>query len=143
MTILDITNKLFEFFQTNDMFSIENDFKSIVPIYDNLAEEQTLVRLGLEKLVEAKLLSKSIVFKDVDGKIVKNVWFLEKPLNQFEQNITISGPTATAISSIINEVSKEQASNSLNITEKDIQGLIYVINGLLKANQEQKEGDKY
>lgn len=142
MTTLEVTNKLFEFFQENDSFSITDNFKNIIPIHENIEQERELVRLGLKKLTEAKILSERMIIKeklkDSSSLQFKEIWFLEKPLNQFDQNITISGPTANAISNIMNEVSKEQISSSMNLTEKDIQGLIFIINGLLKANQEQQ-----
>lgn len=137
MTILEISNRLFEYFQENDSFSIEDNFKQIILISENSAQEKALIKLALQKYVDAKMLS---VPWACDNKVT---WFLEKPLDQFEQNITISGPTINAISNIINEATKQETSNCLNITEKDIQSLLLIINGLVKNNQEQQEGDKF
>ena len=135
MTILEASNKLFDFFKTHDTFSFPENFKDIVLITENKPKEFGVIYLALKKLEEVKL----IKYHPVD---LNEFWYLEKPLDSYEQSITVSPNTASTISKIVNKVyennDEKYESDSLNINEKDINILLSLINSLNNIVQENK-----
>jgi hypothetical protein len=128
MTIIETTQKLLEYFSLNTYFCIKDDFKKIFLITEDELKDTALLKLALKELVSLEIV-KSL---EEGG---KEYYILIRPLQAYEQKITINGSTATSIANIINAVreesnDKENFCDATNITENNIKYLLYVIFGL-------------
>ena len=131
MTILEISNKLIDFFRTNDKFELDKDWKKIIPISENEKLDLKLVRHALDKLETIH----NLVSRFVIGDYPKNdtIYVLQKPLSHYNQQIELTPETVFAIADILQLTS--QHVNIMNINERDIQNLCTIIyNALNKEN---------
>ena len=124
MTVLESSIKLLEFFNKNDVFSVEENFKEIFLISISPQKDKATLLAGLKELENQKLLSYSVVGK-------KEFWVLLKPLSHYFQNISIGTSTAIAAADFINSYcnsvkNTQDLSNPLQITEKDIQNILII-----------------
>jgi len=130
MTILDATHKLFDYFATKDSFCLDKDFKNLIPISEDKDLEVSIVLLALKDMEKNELL-KSTKVKD------KECYILSRPLDSFEQSLSISYPTAMAIAQGLNEFCEAigdytDVCDVGNVTEKDVRNLV-VLNQHHKA----------
>lgn len=122
--IIDAQTELLSFFEKNDSFIPDKDFDKIIPISENR-------ELDLSVFISAlNLLEKSqIVIRSEDNRF----WTLLKPIQQYNQNITLSYQTVSSIAAIVNDFCHKNditdaLVNPMNIQEKDIQSLIILLN---------------
>jgi len=133
MTIQESSFLLFEWFKENDYFDLNSDYSSLLT-GKNLHKDAKKLRCsflgGLLKLQEMGLI-KSIVGSTGDTE----VWVLQKPFELLSQDLELSGDTCQMIFKFLSECADsmgvECKTNPLDITEQDIQSLLWVLN-LLK-----------
>ena len=135
MNGLESTNLLFKWFSENSCFLLERDFKEIVPISENEDEDRAVIIFGLNDLQEKNLISKS----EYNG---KEYWVLNKPFEAYPQDVTINAPVALGVQAIINSFcdvleNQEDKCDASNVTEKDIQNIIYICNTLVQSKGEE------
>ena len=136
MTVQDISNKLFEWFEGNDAFEIGRDIKKIVPIYESEEETVVTIKIALEKLEEMNLLASKEYGE-------KKYYILEKHLDAFQQNVDVGPWTAKFLSGEINDFCAMVQDNTdlcetASIQEKDIRNVVHII-GFYKQKLVEKE----
>ena len=135
MTILDASNKLLEWFVKNDTFCLtsipngKDDFNKIVLITERPDVDRAAFLAALDEIEKIGVIKK----KSVD---YNNYWILVKPLDSYEQTVTISGTTASIVAQIINQfcdVFKDDVDrcDAGRICEKDVKNLTNIINYLV------------
>lgn len=134
MTVLDAANKLLDFFQKNDTFNMEDNYKDLILISENPDKDKMAINLALEDLEKNEILKCFI-----SGKI--KTYILKKPLNNYDQNILIGGITANMVAKIINDFcdkikDKRDYCDAKSIVEKDIRNLIFLASMATTEKQE-------
>jgi len=94
-TIQDITNKLFQYFINNNVFSLEENHSEIF----NVSIEPELERAALLKSLEEFEGQQLVSQLEIQGQLV---FLLNKPLQQYPQTIQISGQTACRVANTVN-----------------------------------------
>ena len=128
MTVLDATNKLFDWFSDNDSFCLIEDWTSLIIISEHKERDETAVKLALSNLEETGLI-KSLDTKNKE----KKYWILCKPFDQWEQSVSLTGPTSRGVSEVLNlfcDMIEDQSDrcDSSAISEKDIRNILIVSN---------------
>ena len=93
MTVFESSMSLWRWFSDHDYFSMEKDFKKIIPISDSEKKDTCSIRLALKSLEETGMISKS---EDSE------IWVLKRKLDESDQEVCITHSTALEISMIIN-----------------------------------------
>lgn len=136
MTVLDATNKLFEFFKKNDAYSHKDDFLKLVIISENPEKDEAAVELALQEFVKLDIAS----FHEIKN---KKYYVLKKSWDSYEQTVKITSLVAKLISDLINNYSQLVSSNITsdpkNITEEDIKNLYIICSSLISSALERKE----
>lgn len=137
MTIIQASNLLFEYFKKNDAYSPKKDFLKLILVTENPEKDEAAVNLALEEY------EKSEIVKKIDVKNDK-IWVLNKALDTYNQNISISPALATAISDLITKYcnltdNKSITSDPKSLSEEDIKNLYYICHYLINKASEQKE----
>ena len=128
MTILEASQKLLSFFEKNDHFELDKNFKEIISITDSQRADRAAVLCALEELEKMELV-KSREMKD--GKETKKYYILTRGLETYEQNITVTYQTAYMLSHVVNSFcekieDKQDWVDIKNIEEKDIKNATIV-----------------
>ena len=128
MNILEASQKLLSFFEENDHFDIDKNFKEIITIIGSQKADRAAILCALEELEKMELV-KSREMKD--GKETKNYYILTRGLETYEQNITVSYQTSYMIASVVNSFcekieDKQDWVDIKNIEEKDIRNTAIV-----------------
>jgi hypothetical protein len=133
MTIQESSFLLFEWFKENDYFDIDSsDYSSLIKgknLHKNPKNIRASLLGGLNKLEEMDFI-KPIVATSGDTE----VWVLNKPFELYAQNIELSGDTCQSIFKFLSECADSMGvqcqTNPLDVTEQDIQSLLWVLNVL-------------
>ena len=140
MTILEAVNKLLNFYNQKDIFTFEEDFQNTIFISENPDLDKIVFSLALQDLEKTDMIK--------SHKSGKKVYYvLKKPLINYDQNIILSGTTATLISKIINDFcdkikDKRDYCDPRSINEKDIRNLAFLASiAEIKNNQKQENID--
>ena len=96
MTVLDASNKLFEWFAENDSFCIELDYSKIFP--SSQGEEERGVACVINSLESFEKLD--VVSSALVG--TRQVWTLNRGLGAFNQNIELTPEDCLSIGHVIN-----------------------------------------
>lgn len=125
MTVLDISIKLLEWFQTNDLFNTEKDFKKIILISENESQDKALLKAGLIHLEKKEI----ITYVKTEE---EDLYFLNKNLDSLEQDIKIDQETAVKVSKVINRFCDDisdhkDISDPTSIRPKDILHLALIL----------------
>ena len=126
MTVVDATNKLFEWFSEHDSFELERDFLEIMSVVD-YPEEDKSAFIGALAGFEENGFVKMVEYKKVRR------WILAKKYEAYEQSVTIGPETSQGLALILNtmcEVIDDQSDycDPTNIVEKDIRNLVGITN---------------
>lgn len=124
MTIVEAANKILEHFAKKDSFCIDEDYINLMQLSDNPEENKIAFILALEDLEKNELIR-----SHTQGK--RKIYILKKPLNSFEQSITIGGFTCAMVAKVINDFcdkikDKRDYCDAKNINEKDIRNLMFI-----------------
>ena len=122
MTVLDATHKLFDYFSDKHTYCASKNFKDLVPISENLELEMATVRLALQDMEKNEIIRCTAIDDE-------EFYILNRPLESFEQSVSISFPTAIMISQAMNEFCNTiedytDIVDTGNVTEKDIRNLV-------------------
>jgi len=130
MTILESSELLLQWFQRNDSFNFEDNFKELIPNYlsETPEADKASILCALKSLEENKAVKCSIVNK-------QEYYVLIRPFETMEQNVSIGYNTILVLTEITRKTSentnnKDMLIDPLNITEKDI---LVVLNILMTA----------
>jgi hypothetical protein len=144
MTLIDTTNKLFEFFGENDMFDPEKDMYKIFASSENKDVDKGLTLQALEDLENLTIIKKIKYPKEE-----KYFWVLKQPLHYYEQTIKIDPTLALEIFTILNVFKQISDNDSLvcdvkNIQAKDIRNLVLLLSSVLEKESEatKEQGDE-
>ena len=137
MTILEAANKIIEHFNKKESFCMEEDYRDLMQISETPDEDKIAFILALEDLEKNDFVKSHNHNK-------KRIYILKKPLNSFDQNITIGGFTCNMIGKVINDFcdkikDKRDYCDTRNINEKDIRNLIFLASLNTTTNQEDKD----
>ena len=138
MTILEAANKILEYFQKKESFSIDDNYADLMQISENPDEDKIAFILALEDLEKNEFIKSYTQNK-------KKIYILKKPLNSFEQTINVGGFTCNMIAKVINEFCDKIKDNrdyceARNITEKDIRNLVFLAS--INSTNQNQELDK-
>lgn len=139
MTILEIKNLIFKYFTENDTLVLPDNFNKIILISENPEMDLASLKESLKSYVELGLV-KSVEFED--NKKKKVAYVLEKPLQNYEQSVVISGEIGLYIAQILNDVKDQDDHNVVNplsITQENIESMIILITQLLKEYKKNQE----
>ena len=108
----------------------QTQLKEINKIFLLVGDEETdreIFKLALSDLEKREIVSKFLIVNSTDV-----AWVLVKPLQQYEQNLTISPITAHTIAKVINNEcekhqDKENLCNPVSITDRDIQNVLKLL----------------
>ncbi len=150
MDITKASGYLMDWYLNRESFSIPGDFDLLLETYkeeDTNANRAAIIS-ALERLKESKLVDVQ-TFGDADTE-TEDIYVRHRNFQSFSQNVEISGRTAEAVAKVINvcldELNKNEEgkeySDPFNITEKDIQGLTFLIHHFISSNQEESEKPK-
>ena len=128
MTILEASIKLFDWFKTNNSFSID-DAENLIALGIETKEQIAAAIISLDRLEKLEIIKGT---EAVIKNKVNKIYVLEKPVQNFSQTVSISGMTASGISRCINLFCEEikddtDLCNPLSITEKDISNLVLLV----------------
>lgn len=132
MTILDACVEAYKWFEKNDYFEIERDFKKVILITESEEEDKACLLCALDKLVEQKAVSKGWV----DG---RGIYILNKSLESVEQEIKIDTETALKVSEVINRFCDEikdhkDVCDPSKITNKDVFNIALILESYQNQN---------
>jgi hypothetical protein len=124
VTITEASNKLLEYFSKNTFFSFEENYQDLIILSENPESTKIAFILALDDLEKSELLKSHQIGK-------RKVYILKKPLNSYDQNVTISGFTSSLIAKVINDFCdqiKDQKDycDAKFISEKDIRNLVFL-----------------
>src|SRR5437764_7996285 len=94
-TIQDLANKLFQYFINNSLFSPKEHHDEIFEVSIDTALEQAALLKSLDRFEEQKIVTRL----DVNG---NPIFLLNQPLQNYKQQIEISGATAAKIANVVN-----------------------------------------
>lgn len=144
MTLVDVTNKLFDFFGENDIFDPEKDMYKIFPSSENKDIDKALALQALDDL-ELITIIKKIKYPKED----KYFWVLKQPLHFYEQTIKIDPTLALEIFTVLNVFKQISDNETLvcdlkDIKPKDIRNLVLLLSSMLEKESEdvKEEGDE-
>lgn len=131
MNVIDAYEQLYEFFNENQVFYLDEDRKKVCPITIAQEKDDAAILAALREMEKAGLVRRS----EVGG---KEYWILFKSLSGYPQTIETSAIVCAGIASVINSLcdnleNESEKADPTNITEKDLKNLIYIAS---KVNHE-------
>ncbi len=134
MNILESSLKLYEWFNLNDSFCLEEDFIKLMVVSDDEDRDKASLLCALSNL------EKYEVIQSQETKN-KKIWIVERPLESMPQKIDIDYSLALSIAHVINEAAekyrvKESVCDAGNITADNLKDLIVLAGINLKSEDE-------
>ena len=122
MTVLEGSNKLFEWFSANQKFNFDEDMENIMPNAEK--SDKAAIKCALEEFEKLEI---------VRGTEIKNdyYWVLNKNFESFGQDVKLTPKTALLISQLINSFCeilnvKDDECDPKDIKEHDINNLLLI-----------------
>ena len=138
MNILESSLKLYEWFNLNDSFCLEEDFLKLMVVSGDPERDKASVLSALNNLEKYEInQSQEIDFK----KEKRRIWVIERPLESMPQKIDIDHSVALSIAHVINEAAekykvKESVCDAGNITSQNLKDLIVLAGINLNSDEE-------
>ena len=138
MNILDSSLKLYEWFDSNDSFCLEEDFLKLVLVSGDPERDKAAMLLALGNLEKYEIIqSREVEFK----KEKRRVWVIERPLETLPQKVDIDYSLALSIAHVINDAAekynvKESVCDAGNITADNLKDLLVLAGINLKSEEE-------
>ena len=150
MTLLDAKNYLFKYLEDNHTFDPSKDcdsaFLKSEVISLNGEIDKGLMEKAAQEFTDAKLVIPiEVREKSESGKLYeKTVYVLCKPLFSYEQTVTLSASTISALATVVNtEAQRLKMSDCLvdplSLSERDIKNVIVIASGASAANTDNEE----
>lgn len=134
MTTQEASFLLFEWFKDNDYFSIDSDYSKVIKgknLHKPLALVKCSLQTALEKMEKGDLITGATCN-------MSEYWILNKKFENMTQELSLSGLTCQAIFKILSDCAEnlgvKTKTDPMNITDDDIQTLIWVIGILQEKN---------
>ena len=132
MTVLEGSNKLFEWFSVNQKFNFDKDMENLIP--------NAAVKCALEEFEKLEI---------VKGTEIKNdyYWVLNKNFESFGQDVKLSPKTAMLISQLLNSFCevlnvKDDECDPKDINESDINNLLLICYHFINEASEEIDPSK-
>lgn len=142
MTITGIQSLILEIFANQDLTTL-GEVKLFLLKKQPIKDSEILEKLIISSCLD---LEKAGILRIFDNKF----FVLIKPLASFSQQIEISGTLAVEISKVLNLAAAkfsgnkdEELCNSLNISDKDIETLLFIAKEILKEEVDNKFDEFY
>jgi hypothetical protein len=138
MNILDSSLKLYEWFDSNDSFCLEEDFLKLVLVSGDPERDKAAMLLALGNLEKYEIIqSREVEFK----KEKRRVWVIERPLETLPQKVDIDYSLALSIAHVSNDAAekynvKESVCDAGNITADNLKDLLVLAGINLKSEEE-------
>ena len=126
MTVLDSSGMLYEWYQNNDTFVLEDDFKNVVPLSESVEKDKASLWCALLDFETMEMVKSC----EIEG---RRYWILRKGFDSFEQTVTLTPMVAATLAGMINtycdvlEADGEKC-DPANIQEKDIKNVLFILN---------------
>ncbi len=137
MTVDDLKMPLFTFFSKNEIFSLDTNYKEVVPFSLEDAEVNKAVTVLALKEFENQGWITELPLSG--AKKSERKWILNKDLTKYGQTVELHFATITAIVKIINDFCEKSGDEQnkvdpLLITEKNIQDLCLLASQYVKKD---------
>ena len=125
MTILEVSLKLYEWFEDNDSFDLDKNFKNIFLISEDVDLDKATLIGSLKKLESQGVISGTRINE-------KTLFVLTKPLASIDQQVSIDYSTAIKVATVINNFCDEindhkDVADPAEIRTKDILHLALIL----------------
>jgi len=135
MTTLEVSLKLYEWFETNDSFDLDKNFKNIFLISEDEELDKATLIAGLKKLESQGVITGVRINE-------KTLFILSRPIESIDQKVNIDYPTAVKVARVINNFCDDiddhkDVADPAEIRTKDILHLALI----LEAWQKNKTDD--
>jgi hypothetical protein len=122
MTVLEASNKLFEWFSENQKFNFDEDMENLMP--NAQKGDKAAIKCALEEFDKLDIVKGTEIKSDY-------YWVLNKNFESFGQDVKISPKTAMMISQLLNSFCevlnvKDDESDPKEISEHDINNLLLI-----------------
>ena len=138
MTVLEGSNKLFEWFSVNQKFNFDEDMENLMPNAEK--SDKAAVKCALEEFEKLEI---------VKGSEIKNdyYWVLNKNFESFGQDVKLSPKTAMLISQLLNSFCevlnvKDDECDPKDINESDINNLLLICYHFINEASEEIDPSK-
>lgn len=141
MTILDASNKLFEWFAENDSFCIELDYSKV--FQRTQAEEERGIACAVNALESFEKME--VVSSTMVG--IRKVWTLNRGLSSFNQSLELSPEDCISISHVINGFcdyigDESNKCNAAELTRENVLTLMTICATLIKDKVDKDQEDE-
>ena len=137
MTVFDASLKLYQWYTENDVFSMEDHFKQIVLLSEDLEQDMAAFKAALKSLKETNI----IAIQKIEN---KTYYILVKRLDSLDQEITINHLLALKMANQINDFCVRindfaDVVDPTKLTQRDVYNLTFIIEYFLKEEDEKKD----
>ena len=142
MNILESSLKLYDWFNLNDSFCLEEDFIKLIIVSDNEERDKASLLSALNNLEKYEIIQSQEINCNEE---IKKIWTLESPLESVPQKIEIDYALAMSIAHVINEAAekfrvKESVCDAGNITADNLKDLV-VLGGMNIKSEEELDNE--
>jgi hypothetical protein len=125
MTTLEVSLKLYEWFESNDSFDLDKNFKNIFLISENEELDKATLIAGLKKLESQGVITGVRINE-------KSLFILSRPVDSIDQQVNIDYPTAVKVAKVINNFCEsiedyKDVADPAEIKTKDILHLALIL----------------
>lgn len=138
MTVLEASGELFDWFNQNDKFDLEEDISKLLKKPSK--SDKAAVKCALEEFEQMDVVKST----EISG---EKIWVLKKSFSSFDQEVKLSPTSCHSISQIINAFRevlgvKEEESNPTSISSEDIDNLLLICNLFINEKAERTDPSK-
>ena len=138
MTVLQASGELFDWFNQNDKFDLEEDISKLLKKPSK--SDKAAVKCALEEFEQMEVVKST----EISG---EKIWVLKKNFSSFDQEIKLSPTSCHSISQIINAFREvlgatEEESNPTSISPEDIDNLLLICNLLINEKADRTDPSK-
>ena len=138
MTVLQASGELFDWFNQNDKFDLEEDISKLLKKPSK--SDKAAVKCALEEFEQMEVVKTT----EISG---EKIWVLKKNFSSFDQEIKLSPTSCHSISQIINAFREvlgatEEEANPNSISPEDIDNLLLICNLLINEKADRTDPSK-
>ena len=136
MTVFEAYSKLWDYFQENDSFIMEEDFRKVELITEFPARDRAAVQSALDSWAKDGFLTRQVQeawCKELKTNETKVIYVLKKPIATNDQSVSVNSNMAGYITKEINNFcelieDKTDWSDPTDISQKDILNILHILN---------------
>ena len=138
MTVLEASGELFDWFNQNDKFDLEEDISKLLKKPSK--SDKAAVKCALEEFEQMDVVKST----EISG---EKIWVLKKSFSSFDQEVKLSPTSCHSISQIVNAFReilgvKEEESDPTSISSVDIDNLLLICFQLINKESEETDPSK-